>query len=93
MKQSGGAPRSFTGEARMAFGASESVTGLFCWEATFGFALLLMDGSRFCILTTEEVPEGLLGSMVRVKGKRLTESQIAVESITPLGVRFEKREG
>ena len=74
----------------MAFGSSETLTGLFCWEATFGFALLLMDDSRFCILTTEDVPEGLLVAMVEVRGKRLAASQIAVESITPLGVRFRK---
>ena len=76
----------------MAFGSSEALTGLFCWEATFGFALLLMDDSRFCILTTEDVPEGLLGAMVEVRGKRLAASQIAVESITPLGVRFRKKD-
>jgi hypothetical protein len=74
----------------MAFGCPESLTGLLCWEATFGFAFLLMDESHFCILNTEEVPEALLGSMVIVEGKRLAEGQIAVDKITPMGVRFQK---
>jgi hypothetical protein len=77
----------------MAFGTSESLIGLFCWEATFGFALLLMEDGRFCILNTDEMPEGLLGTMVEVQGKRLLDSQLAVEEITPLGVRFRKKGG
>lgn len=74
----------------MAFGTSETLTGLFCWEATFGFALLLMDDSRFCILHTDDVAEDLLGCMVRVRGKRLADSGLGVETITPIGVRIAK---
>lgn len=74
----------------MAFGNHETLTGLFCWEATFGFALLLMDGSRYCLLHTDDVVEDYLGKMVRVEGKRLAESVVGVETIIPLGVRLQK---
>jgi hypothetical protein len=74
----------------MAFGTSETLTGLLCWEATFGFALLLMDDSRFCILHSDEVVEADLGCMICVTGKRLADSVLGVETITPLGVRVAK---
>ncbi len=67
----------------MDFGATENLTGLFCWEATFGFGLLLMDGSRFCILNIEEVREDLLGAMVEVRGKRIADSVLVVEEMSP----------
>ncbi|MFM7028405.1 MAG: hypothetical protein ACKOXK_06990 [Chakrabartia sp.] len=75
----------------MDFGATENLTGLLCWEATFGLALLLMDGSRFCILNMEDLREDLLGAMVEVRGKRLANSVLAVEEMTPLGVRLTKK--
>ena len=75
----------------MAFGTSESLTGLLCWEAIFGLAFLMMDESRFCILQIEDVPENLLGAMVHISGKRLADSVVAVENITPLGVRLTKK--
>ena len=68
----------------MDFGTTENLTGLFCWEATFGFGLLLMDGSRFCILNIDEVREDLLGAMVNVRGKRLADSVLAVEAMALL---------
>ncbi len=72
----------------MAFGGRETLTGLFCWEANFGFALLLMDESRYCILHTDDVVEDYLGTMVRVEGTRLAGSVLGVEKIIPLGVRM-----
>ena len=84
-KSCAGAPApGFSGGVRMTFGTSETLTGLFCWEATFGLALLLMDESHFCILNMEEVDEDMLGSMVIVAGKRLAQSVLAVETITAL---------
>lgn len=74
----------------MAFGTHQSLTGLLCWEATFGFALLLMDDSRYCLLHLEDLDEDLLGAMVQVEGKHLADSVLGVETLTPLGVRIAK---